>query len=618
MADITSQHLNLYTGDLASVEIVDGEVNNLFDDIDDIQFVDGGTRIKDIWFGVGSPNNEPLFVPRVFLLEPPGDSDQIVTLSVSDEVPLPPDVTELSDVPLAPVVGSANYVFTTIGELEEYDPPGTETDPYYRQKLTYDEVVEGPYHADPAIMLESVEGDQVVFAIQGQTNWLSAGDLVKMFDSVIEVVSVQSGAFTQLDEPPLVAATLVQTTTDGQGDEGPGPPFWDWYRWGDTNVTGPDPTYQLVTRPVDVTDIDTTLPKSISWCRVTAKVRHEQSPGDFIAGVLGAGRVQEGFAKYVSAQFYTETQKVNSVYYGVTPVTSAPLNTDTTIAVAATDMAVDEAPTMAPIFRVDDLVLLHHTATDAVPNPYTPDAVISLSRANLGYAALIDDNGVKVATSLYDIDLVAGELVIPSGSDLSAYTAPFAVEHRIEQYNRVTGITGLNIDILRPLTRDFPADSKLSSVYLPDLEKTQATAQVLYDTNTWGGNWFPDPLPTEATGEVNDEQHPIQVRNQDAIPEDWRFHFTNATSFDCYGRNVGLIGSGSTGTDFSPINPDTGGAYMTVKAEMWGGGWSSGNNVRVRTDPGKLPVEVRRVVLHGIPPDTESARIAVAGSINVE
>ena len=93
--------------------------------------------------------------------------------------------------------------------------------------------------------------------------------------------------------------------------------------------------------------------------------------------------------------------------------------------------------------------------------------------------------------------------------------------------------------------------------------------------------------------------HPIEVTNDGAVTERWALVFTNTTAFRLIGEHVGVIAEGNTAADFSPLNPFTGQPYFTIRAAAWGGGWSTGNVVRINTVGALHPVGVARTTQQG-------------------
>jgi hypothetical protein len=93
--------------------------------------------------------------------------------------------------------------------------------------------------------------------------------------------------------------------------------------------------------------------------------------------------------------------------------------------------------------------------------------------------------------------------------------------------------------------------------------------------------------------------------------------FTNTTSFNVIGENVGVIATGNTGTNCAPTNPATGQPYFTIPSTGWGLGWATGNVLRFNTVGAVVPVWVARTILQG--PETvvdDDFTILVRGDVD--
>ena len=153
------------------------------------------------------------------------------------------------------------------------------------------------------------------------------------------------------------------------------------------------------------------------------------------------------------------------------------------------------------------------------------------------------------------------------------------------------------VTLAAPLLRDFPAGSQLSSALLyGDL---QARATNLFDQQTWKDVWQSTVAGSGATAQYNDIDYPVEVLNNGAVTERWRLNFTSTTSFQVIGESMGVIATGTTGTDLQPINQLTTLPYFTLRAAGWGAGWSVGNQLRFDTIAAAPPTWLVRTVLPG-------------------
>ncbi len=111
---------------------------------------------------------------------------------------------------------------------------------------------------------------------------------------------------------------------------------------------------------------------------------------------------------------------------------------------------------------------------------------------------------------------------------------------------------------------------------------------------------------------------PPSIRNDSAIRETWTIKFVSPTNYELFGAELGYVASGTTSSDFEPLNPKTGFPYFTIPALAWGsGGWANNDTVSLESYAGKEPVIIRRAVeAGGSPAGAQSAEIAVIASIN--
>jgi len=269
-----------------------------------------------------------------------------------------------------------------------------------------------------------------------------------------------------------------------------------------------------------------------------------------------------------------------------------------------------------PIFRSGDLAVVHHTQPLELPNPVTRDAAQTLGRQRIASVRVLDAAGTVVPDTLYTTALDAGTLTVPSASDLTAYTQPLTVEHRIEDMVLVSqaDISG-KLSFTRSLTHDFPEGSYVSSA-LP-FGDLFARAHTVFDQATWTGVWSDALIGSAPTANFNEGQFPIVVTNKGAITERWALIFTSTTGFNIVGENVGVIGTGNTATDCSPLNPATGVPFWTVPALGFGAGRSTGNVLRFNTDACGAPFWPVRTVLQG-PATLASDQFTLAFRLDVD
>jgi hypothetical protein len=117
------------------------------------------------------------------------------------------------------------------------------------------------------------------------------------------------------------------------------------------------------------------------------------------------------------------------------------------------------------------------------------------------------------------------------------------------------------------------------------------------------------------SGTYDETGSPLGLDHIGSVSQQWTLTFTGATTFDVVGDVVGSVGSGNTGADFSPNNPDHAKPYFTLLLAGWAGTWANGDTVTFRTDPAALAIWEKRV----IPPGASSlagneVRVAIDGA----
>jgi len=323
-------------------------------------------------------------------------------------------------------------------------------------------------------------------------------------------------------------------------------------------------------------DYETGVVSMVFGTMVTASTVTDQPWYD--ADNIVSGQIwQPGFV-------FADTLKYNAVAYSYLPLDATLLGIDPV-----------RLPSdgRVPIFRAGGVAVVGHTG--AITATVSNAQVITCARVRLSRVRVIGNNGVVINTG-YTADLEAGTVTF---SDVSGYSQPVTVEHRIEDMAvvREAQISG-EIAFTRPITHDYPLGSYVSSALVAgDLK---ARVSVLFDQSTWNGTtWLDAVSGSAATGTYNDVLAPIVVTNIGAVTERWALVFTNTTSFHIVGEHVGVIGTGSINVDLAPTNPATGAAYFTLDTSGWGIGWSTGNILRFNTIGAMNPVWVVRTVQQG-------------------
>lgn len=248
-----------------------------------------------------------------------------------------------------------------------------------------------------------------------------------------------------------------------------------------------------------------------------------------------------------------------------------------------------------PIFRPGGFAVVGHTATTA-PATVGNGQTIDLARERISRLRVIGADGVTISTG-YTTDLEAGTVTF---TDVSGYSQPVSIEHRIEDMAQVSDvqITGA-LGFTRQLTHDFPAPGSYVSGALVagDLRSRNS---LLFDQASWDGTtWLDSVSGAAATGTYNTTVAPVQVTNEGAVTERWALRFTSTTGGQIIGEHVGVIDVFNINTTTAPINPATGTPYFTLLETGWGIGWSVGNILRLNTVGAQFPVWVVRTIQQG-------------------
>jgi hypothetical protein len=201
--------------------------------------------------------------------------------------------------------------------------------------------------------------------------------------------------------------------------------------------------------------------------------------------------------------------------------------------------------------------------------------------------------------------------------DLTGFTQPLVVEHRIEDMALVsdTQINGV-LSLTRPLTHAYPAgETHVSSALIAgDL---QARAHTLFAQQTWTGEWKDSRLGTGTIAQYNSTVFPIEISNRGAIEERWALIFTGATEYRVIGESVGQIAIGNTSTDLAPVNPETHAPYFRLRAAGFGAGWSAGHVLRFDTAGANYPIWMARTILQGpASEDRDAFQVQMRGDVD--
>jgi hypothetical protein len=354
----------------------------------------------------------------------------------------------------------------------------------------------------------------------------------------------------------------------------------------------------------------------ITGTKVKGQVDWESGLAEVAFGQLVTAAGNEGEIWYdpdavVGSQVWKpEAVDPASVFFGTVVYRSIPLNP----AILGLDPVRLPDDGRVLVFRPGDLLVIHHTEVTSIASPVAGDTE-DLGRERLAFAEVYDSEGEPVLDTWYTADLDAGTVEWADPLNLSAYTLPILIRHRIEDAVLCTDaqITG-ELSLQRAVSHDFPAGTLVSSAIL--IGDLQSRVTNVFDQGTYQpGVWSDTLVGSPAGATYNTVNYPIEVSNDSAIDEKWAVVFTAPTVVNVIGQTVGQIYSGSITDDIAPINPVSGQPYLFIDKDGWGGGWAAQNMLRLNTVSATKPMWLARVMLPGeITETNDRTRIQIYGN----
>ncbi|ERI53383.1 hypothetical protein N878_03935 [Pseudomonas sp. EGD-AK9] len=259
-----------------------------------------------------------------------------------------------------------------------------------------------------------------------------------------------------------------------------------------------------------------------------------------------------------------------------------------------------------PIYSEGYVLVIHHTAETPVASP-DPGGTVTLARQQQAAIEVVDGNGVVLRAASYSADRDAGTVtwanpLVLQDEEGNPLSTPLLIRDRVEHMTLCTEvqITG-ELGIGSPLPWDLPAgEAQVSSaVAWGDL---QSRIHTWFTQQTWSSgapNWTDAPIGNTTTAQYNSLSYPPIITNGGAIDGKWALVFTSSGAFNVVEEKLGVIATGNTSSDCSPINALTGEPYFTIRWQGWGSGWAAGNAVRFNTDSALGPMWVIRTVISG-------------------
>jgi hypothetical protein len=251
-----------------------------------------------------------------------------------------------------------------------------------------------------------------------------------------------------------------------------------------------------------------------------------------------------------------------------------------------------------PIVKSGDVIVIHNTDTDQLPNPLSAGQVLTLSRV-ADVVRLYDADGLYVPTTKYEFDKDTQQLTMADPLDLTGFVQPLIANHRIEDMALVSDVQiNGTLTLARGVSHAYPvAGTYVSSAVL--FGDMQARLYNMFDQKTWTSAWSDSQIGDAATANYNDIDFPPIITNRGAVKERWAIVFDSTTHFNLIGEKYGVVADGYITQDFQPINQATNEPFFFIDYRGWGAGWSNANVLRFNTVPADGPMWVARTTLAG-------------------
>lgn len=327
-------------------------------------------------------------------------------------------------------------------------------------------------------------------------------------------------------------------------------------------------------------------------------------------GIIGSVDLQQGIADIT----FPRPVLGSTVFYNAVSYKQVPLDPD----ILGLDPVRLPADGRVPILRDADILVITHTQKDLVSAPVA-GLVVDAGRDRLHDAWFEDSAGTRLDPTQFTLDKEAGTATLATpfvaqdaGSDPLVGDLFFV--HRIDDMALCTEarIDG-TLQLAQPLYHDFPANETwvASAVYLGNLRGRVKDFGCYVTDPGYGGTGTP------SNGQYNLVNYPIAIDNRGSVPERWKIIFNSTTAFRLLGEHRGQVATGSTAVDFSPLNPQSGTPFFTIKSDGWGSGWATGNTAVFETEAAAAPLWLIRTVLPGqATVEDDSLKIELRGDHN--
>jgi hypothetical protein len=82
----------------------------------------------------------------------------------------------------------------------------------------------------------------------------------------------------------------------------------------------------------------------------------------------------------------------------------------------------------------------------------------------------------------------------------------------------------------------------------------------------------------------------IGITNAGGANDRWALLFTSPTAYQVFSESLGLIGTGTTTSNYAPVNPATGAPFFTLSSSGWAPSILVGSVFRFNTEGASPPV----------------------------
>ena len=268
-----------------------------------------------------------------------------------------------------------------------------------------------------------------------------------------------------------------------------------------------------------------------------------------------------------------------------------------------------------PFVRPGMYAVIGLTITGSAFSP-AAGITVNIGQTLLSSIDIIDADGTGQVATGYTENLDAGTITINS---IVGWPAQVIVRGRAEVYRRVqeAGVDG-RVRLTTPIGRAFPVGAVLSTALR--FGNKQASIARTFDQQSWDKvTWLDVVSGNVAPASYDFTGYPVELNNRGSVTQRWALQFRNdGVTFDFIGEKLGQIAFGTVNADFSPPNPQAGGApYLTLRALGHGAGWVPGNTLFIHVTGAEMSFGMLRGTNPGSAMGTDySALVEARGDKN--